>query len=31
VVNMMPKWKPGKHNGRTVPVTFTLPIKFVLQ
>ena len=31
IVNMMPKWKPGKHNGRTVPVTFTLPIKFVLQ
>jgi len=31
VVNGMPKWKPGKHNGRAVPVTFTLPIKFVLQ
>lgn len=31
VVKMMPRWKPGKHNGRTVPVTFTLPIKFVLQ
>jgi protein TonB len=31
VVNEMPKWKPGKHNGRPVPVTFTLPIKFVLQ
>jgi protein TonB len=31
VVNAMPKWKPGKHNGRAVPVTFTLPIKFVLQ
>ncbi len=31
VVNDMPKWKPGKHNGRAVPVTFTLPIKFVLQ
>ncbi|HJW31075.1 MAG TPA: TonB family protein [Saprospiraceae bacterium] len=31
VVNEMPKWKPGKHNGRAVPVTFTLPIKFVLQ
>lgn len=31
VVNMMPKWNPGKHNGRAVPVTFTLPIKFVLQ
>jgi protein TonB len=31
VVNEMPQWKPGKHNGRAVPVTFTLPIKFVLQ
>lgn len=31
VVNEMPRWKPGKHNGRAVPVTFTLPIKFVLQ
>jgi protein TonB len=31
VVNGMPKWKPGMHNGRAVPVTFTLPIKFVLQ
>lgn len=25
------KWTPGTHNGRTVPVTFTLPIKFVLK
>ena len=31
VVTGMPQWKPGKHNGRAVPVTFTLPIKFVLQ
>jgi protein TonB len=31
VVNSMPRWKPGMHNGRAVPVTFTLPIKFVLQ
>lgn len=31
VVNAMPRWRPGKHNGRAVPVTFTLPIKFVLQ
>lgn len=31
VVNSMPRWKPGKHNGRAVPVTFNLPIKFVLQ
>lgn len=24
-------WLPGKHNGVTVPVTFTLPVKFKLQ
>ena len=31
VINSMPKWKPGKHNGQAVPVTFTMQIKFVLQ
>jgi protein TonB len=31
VLNAMPKWNPGKHNGRTVPVTYTLQIKFVRQ
>ena len=31
VVNMMPRWKPGMHNGRAVAVTFTLPIKFILH
>ncbi len=31
VVNSMPRWNPGKHLGMFVPVTFTLPIKFVLQ
>ena len=30
IVNSMPTWSPGLHNGRPVPVTFTLPIKFVL-
>lgn len=30
IVNSMPKWNPGKHNGQNVAVTFTLPIKFVL-
>ena len=24
------RWIPGMHNGRPVPVTFTLPIKFFL-
>lgn len=31
VVNMMPRWKPGVHNGRNVPVTLTLPVKFVFM
>ena len=30
VVNQMPAWKPGKHNGKAVAVNFTLPIKFQL-
>ena len=31
VVKAMPKWKPGKQNGRPVRVSFTLPIKFLLM
>jgi periplasmic protein TonB len=31
VVQMMPKWKPGKQQGHEVRVQFTLPIKFTLQ
>ncbi|MBK9994167.1 MAG: energy transducer TonB [Saprospiraceae bacterium] len=31
VVSAMPKWKPGRHNGKTVPVRFTLPISFRLD
>jgi protein TonB len=31
VVKSMPKWRPGKQNGRAVPVLFTLPIKFRLE
>ena len=31
VVKMMPKWIPGKQNGREVPVYFTLPVLFKLQ
>lgn len=26
---MDPRWTPGMHNGRKVPVNFTLPIMFV--
>ncbi len=31
VVNSMPKWKPGKQNGKAVKVYYTLPIRFVLN
>ena len=31
VVKKMPKWIPGKQNGRAVPVYFTLPIVFRLK
>ena len=30
VVKMMPKWIPGKQNGKVVKVQFTMPIKFKL-
>lgn len=30
VISNMPKWKPGKQNGKTVAVKYTLPIKFAL-
>ena len=26
-----PRWSPGMHNGRKIPVTFTLPFKFVIN
>ncbi|MFN0048440.1 MAG: energy transducer TonB, partial [Cytophagales bacterium] len=31
VIKMLPKWKPGKQNGRPVSVKFTVPIKFALN
>ncbi len=31
VVKGMPKWKPGRQNGRPVKVYFTLPITFRLE
>lgn len=31
VVKSMPNWKAGKHNGKAVPVSFTLPIRFKLE
>lgn len=31
VVNSMPKWSPGKHEGKNVAVQYTLPINFALK
>ena len=31
VVKTMPKWTPGKQNGRAVPVKFTLPVRFTIK
>jgi len=30
VVSSMPNWKPGKQNGKSVPVFYTLPLTFSL-
>ncbi|MCX6307879.1 MAG: TonB family protein [Bacteroidia bacterium] len=31
VVKMMPRWIPGRQNGRNVPVYYTLPVVYKLQ
>jgi protein TonB len=31
VINSMPKWIPGKKNGRNVRVRFNAPVQFKLQ
>ncbi|ASZ11037.1 energy transducer TonB [Chitinophaga pendula] len=31
VIQKMPKWKPGKQNGRAVAVVYSLPVKFKLE
>ena len=31
VVSSMPRWKPGKQNGKPVPVRYTLPIRFSMR
>lgn len=31
VIQMMPRWKPGRQNGRPVNVRFILPLKFRLK
>ena len=31
MVEMMPKWKPGKQRGKEVRVPFTMPVRFKLD
>lgn len=31
VISTMPKWKPGKQNGKAVPVWFFVPVNFKLK
>jgi TonB family protein len=31
IVGMLPKWKPGKQNGKFVNVYFTMPVKFIIE
>jgi len=31
VVKSMPDWKPGRQNGRNVPVQYNLPVNFALR
>ena len=31
VINAMPKWKPGRQNGKAVNVKYTIPVSFRLQ
>lgn len=31
IISKMPKWKPGKQNGKKVAVYYTIPIKFELK
>lgn len=31
VVRQMPRWQPGKQNGRAVSVSYTVPVTFIIQ
>jgi protein TonB len=31
VISSLPKWAPGKQNGRPALVSYTLPVRFVLR
>ncbi|WP_375373975.1 energy transducer TonB [Hymenobacter cellulosivorans] len=31
VISTLPAWKPGRHNGRLVPVSIIVPVRFILN
>jgi periplasmic protein TonB len=31
VISLLPKWKPGRQNGKAVPVWFTVPVTYQLK
>ena len=31
VINLLPDWKPGRQNGKPVPVWFSVPVYFQLK
>jgi protein TonB len=31
VINLMPKWKPGKNQGEAVRIRYTIPVMFKLK
>jgi TonB family protein len=31
VISTLPKWEPGKQRGKNVPVSFIIPINFILN
>jgi protein TonB len=31
IIDMMPKWIPGKYEGKVVPVKYCIPIKFKME
>ena len=31
VINLMPKWKPGKNQGEAVRIRYTIPVTFKLK
>ncbi|MFB6319648.1 energy transducer TonB [Saccharicrinis sp. FJH54] len=31
LIKSMPRWKPGEQNGKPIPVSYTIPINFMLE